>query len=195
MPVLGDQLLHLSIGVGAGPGHMFGNVGDLSPGHQAKLVTQVIHVLIVLIVGQTDGVGSHLPDDGHILRHHGGGQGAAHTLPVLVPGDTVKRVGYIIEQEASLGVEGDGPAAEGEADLILHFAVFHQLSGQRIQERVLHSVPLVGLDDGKICIQSLSGGDDPAGGPFRNGITNHVRPTAHPGEGVNQGVVPLHGYR
>ena len=54
--VLVDELLHLADGVGAAIGQVLGDVGDLSPDHHAVLVTEVVEVLVVLVVGQSDGV-------------------------------------------------------------------------------------------------------------------------------------------
>ena len=83
---------------------MLGNIGDLRPDHHAVLVTEVVEILVVLVVGQPDGVRTQLPDEGHILVVHRAGDGVAHALTVLMAGDAVERVGTAIEEEAVLGV-------------------------------------------------------------------------------------------
>ena len=90
--VLDDQLFHLIDGVLPAARHMLGDVGYLRPDDHAVSVTQVVEVLIVLVVGQTDGVGTDLPDQRHVLIVVRPGQGVADALAVLVAGNTVEGI-------------------------------------------------------------------------------------------------------
>ena len=76
------------------------------------MITQVIKILVVLVVGQTDGVGAHLPNNGYVLLVHRRSQGVARARPVLVPGYAPQGIGPAVEEEAFLGVNAEGAAAE-----------------------------------------------------------------------------------
>ena len=139
--VLDDELLHLAQGVGPAVMHVHGDVGDLGPDHQALLVAEVVEGLGVLIVGQPDGIGTHLEDQGQVLLHHLFGDGNAHPLAVLVTGDAPQRVGAPVEEETLLRVNLEFAAAEADR---LAFAVV-QRSGESVEVGVIQTVPQVGV--------------------------------------------------
>ena len=90
--VLNDQLLHLGDGVLAAAGHMLGDVGDLRPDDQTLFVTQIVEILIVLVVSQTDGGCTDLHDEVDVLLMMLGEQGVTHAPSVLMAGHTAQGV-------------------------------------------------------------------------------------------------------
>ena len=74
---LGHKLGHLADGVFPAAGHVLGDIGDLRPDDQARLVAQVIEILVVLVMGQPDGGGAHLQDQLHVFFVVFGQQGVA----------------------------------------------------------------------------------------------------------------------
>lgn len=78
--VLDNEFLHLVQGVGPAVVHVHGDVGNLGPDHKALLIAEVIEGLGVLVVGQPDGIGTHLQDQGQVLLHHLCGDGIAPLL-------------------------------------------------------------------------------------------------------------------
>ena len=77
----------------------------------------------MLVVGQTDGVGTQLPDEGHILIVHLAGDGVAHALAVLMAGDAVERIGTAIEEEAVPRVHREGVQTHEGGNFVHHGAV------------------------------------------------------------------------
>ena len=161
--VLVDELLHLADGVGAAIGQVLGDVGDLSPDHHAVPVTEVVEVLVVLVVGQPDGVGTQLPDEGHILVVHLAGDGVAHALAVLMAGDAVERIGTAIEEEAVPGVHREGAQTHAGGNFVHHGAVAAQADDTGVEIGVLHAVPEVGSVQVELSVCALSPGHDAAG--------------------------------
>ena len=161
--VLVDELLHLADGVGAAIGQVLGDVGDLSPDHHAVLIAQVVEVLVVLVMGQPDGVGTQLPDEGHILIVHLAGDGVAHTLAVLMAGDAVERVRASIEEEAFLGVYPEAPDAHAGGNGVHHFPALLEFHHAGVEVGVLHAVPEVGSVQVELSVCALSPGHDASG--------------------------------
>ena len=139
--VLDDEFLHLAQGVGPAVMHVHGDVGNLGPDHQALLIAEVVEGLGVLIVGQPDGIGTHLEDQGQVLLHHLFRDGNTHPLAVLVAGDAPQRVGPAIEEETLLRVNLEFAAAKADR---LAFAVV-QRSGEGVEVGVIQTVPQVGV--------------------------------------------------
>lgn len=75
--ILDNQLGHLADGIGVSGLHMPGDIGDLRPDDHARLVTEIVEILRVLIVSQTHRVRSHLQHDLQILPVHLGRDGVA----------------------------------------------------------------------------------------------------------------------
>ena len=143
--VLDDQLFHLGQGVGTAVGHVHGDVGNLCPDDKALFITQVVEILCVLIVSQTDGVGPDLQNDGNILLHHFVCQGIARTLAVLMAGNATQRIAAAIQDKALLGVKLKFPAAEPGGS----FLAVVQLGGNGVKEGVLHAIPQMGIVQGE----------------------------------------------
>ena len=142
--VLVDELLHLADGVFPAIGQMLGDVGDLCPDHHAVLVAQVVEILVVLVVGQPDGVGTQLPDQRHVLIVHLPGDGIAQTLAVLMAGHTVKGIGPAVEEEALLCIHREAAQAHPGGHFVHRLAVLQQTNHTGVQVGVLHAVPQVG---------------------------------------------------
>ena len=84
--ILDNQFLHLAYGVRSSIGHMFGNIRDFRPDHQAGLVAQIVEILIVLVMGEADRIGPNLTDELHVLLMVLLRDGIAQSLPVLMAG-------------------------------------------------------------------------------------------------------------
>ena len=100
--VLEDQLGELAFGVfqNAVVAVRHGQHGDLGPDHKAFFVTQVIEILRVLVVRKAHCIGPQLLEDGHVLIQLSTGEGAAHSLAVLVLSDAVQPQMLAVEGEA-----------------------------------------------------------------------------------------------
>ena len=116
--VLHNQIRHLVVRVPAAVFHVLCDIGNFRPDDQTVLIAQVVETLCVLIVGQTNGVGAHLPQQGQILLVFGVGQGAAQALAILMPGCTAQTAGSAVEEKALPRVKGDGAAAKAGANRI-----------------------------------------------------------------------------
>ena len=102
VPVLQDQLSELAFCVleHTVVGVRHGQHGDLGPDHKAFFVTQVIEILRVLVVRKAHCIGPQLLEDGHVLIQLSTGEGAAHSLAVLVLSDAVQPQMLAVEGEA-----------------------------------------------------------------------------------------------
>ncbi len=94
--ILCDQLPHLGEGIFPAVFHMHGNVGNFRPGDDTIFIAEVVEFLRVLIMRQTNRVGTDFPDQRHVLPVHIRGQGIPHTQAVLVTRDAAKRIGAVI---------------------------------------------------------------------------------------------------
>ena len=137
--ILGDKLLHLGKRVGAGFGHMLGNIGDLRPCHKTVFVAQVIEILRVLVVRQAHRVGTHVADDLHILLMLGRGEGIAKPCAVLMARRSDQTDGFTVEPKAAVGAELDFAAAEPHG----HGVPTRQGHRRMVQIGVSHAVPQV----------------------------------------------------
>ena len=137
---LGDQFLHLADGVAVGIGHVAGDVGDLRPDHHAALVAEVIEILVVLVVGQTDGVGTHLTDEIHILQMVLLQQGITDSPPILMTADTPQGILPSVQNKAPLRMNLKAAAAKPGGDSVQRFAV-SQNHGFGGVELPVHPVP------------------------------------------------------
>ena len=156
--ILEDQLFHLGQGVGTAVGHVHGDVGDLCPDNKTLFITQVVEILCVLVVGQTDGVGTHFQNEGHVLLHHFVGQGNAGPLAVLMAGNAPQGIAAAIQDKALLGVKLKFPAAEAGGS----FLAVAQPGGNGVKERVLHAIPQMGIVQGEnsLCSAVFHRGSD-----------------------------------
>ena len=89
--VLGNQLSHLADGIVISflARNKSGNKRNLCPQSKSGMVAQIIEILIMLIVSQTDGVGTQLFDDRHVFFVVCFGNCPAFVQTVLVAGNTV----------------------------------------------------------------------------------------------------------
>ena len=65
--ILYYKLLHLGNRILSAARHMRRNIRDLSPDHKPFLVTQIIKILVVLVVSETDRRSAKLTDQLYIL--------------------------------------------------------------------------------------------------------------------------------
>ena len=151
--VLVDQLFHLADGVFPTVRQMLGDIGDLCPDHHAVLVAQVVEILVVLVVCQTDGVCTQLPDQRHILVVHLVGDGIAQTLAVLMAGNAVKRIRLAVEEKALFCIHREAAQPHLGGHFVHRLAVLHQTNHAGVQVGVLHAVPQVGSIqmEGSLC--------------------------------------------
>ena len=144
--VLDDQLGHLVTAVLVSGGVLLKDAdeGDLSPDGEAQLVTCVVEVLAVLIVGQTDGVGTQLLDEHGILVVILSGQGVALVQTILMASHAAQRGGHAVDGEAV--VRGHSIAADTHVgvDLIKGLVVLLQAGGHGVQVGLVHA-PQLGI--------------------------------------------------
>ena len=173
--VLGNQLLHLADGVLTAGGHMLGNVGNFSPDHQTLFIAQIVEILIVLIVCQTDGGAAHLADQLHILLVMGGKQRVADAQTILMTADTAQGVLLTVEDEAVFGIDFVAAAAEAGGHIVDHFAIVQKLCLDGIQVWILAAVPQMGILDAE---DNLFGGGFPGAQhlafPVHQGVTDQL---------------------
>ena len=98
-------------------------------------------MLCVLIVGQPDGVGPDLQNEGNVLLHHFVGQGNARVFAVLMAGNATQRVAASIQEKALLGVNLKFPAAKAGRC----FLAVVQFRRYGIEEGVINTIPQVGM--------------------------------------------------
>jgi nickel-dependent lactate racemase len=102
-------------GVGQGA---LGIERDLGPDGDAGPVAEVVHVLVVLIVGQADGGDTELLEQRQVPLMVLGGQRRALALEVVVPADPSERVRATVELGPLVGVHLEGAQSEQELDLV-----------------------------------------------------------------------------
>ena len=124
---------------------MLGNIGDFSPDHHAIFIAEVVEILVVLVMGQTDGVAAHLLHERHILLVHFTGNGIAQTLAVLMAGGAVEGVAAPVQEEALPGVNAEAADTEPGANLVHGLTVYGQGGHSGVQIGVFHPVPQVGV--------------------------------------------------
>ena len=181
--VLHDQLFHLADGVLPPGGHVLGDVGDLRPDDHAVFVAQIVEVLVVLVVGQPDGVGADLPDQGHILLVVGAAQRVADSLAVLMAGNAVQRITPPVEEETLLRVHAEGAHTEPAADLVHHRAVFHKADRRPVEVGVGHAVPQVHVRNAQGHVRAFAPGHLAAFGVGEDHLhlrAGRVVPAFHP---------------
>ena len=139
--VLDDQFFHLGQRVGAPIVHVHRDVGNFRPNYDTLFVAQVVERLRVLVVGKTDGVGTHFQNQRHILFHHLFGDGNARALAVLMTGDAAQGILTPVQDKALLRVNLKLAAAEAGS---LGFAVVQPRS-HGVEIRVIKTVPQAGM--------------------------------------------------
>ena len=165
--VLDDQFGHLLDGVFLTVGKVGGDVGNFSPENQTLFITQVVEIPVVLIVGQSDGGETAFHDHVHILCMVLGQQSIAQSQTVLMAGHTPQGIFFAVEDEAVVGIDDVGTAAEAGRNGV---AVF-QSDGGGIQVRILSCLPLVNVFDDKTGLGVGGGG---LGNHCAFGIGNHI---------------------
>ena len=139
--VLNDQLCHLADGVLPAIGHVRGNIGNFRPDHQSALIAQIIENLAVLIMRQTDGVGTEFADQVDVFLVMLPFQGIADFRPVLVAAHTAQRIRLSVENEALLRINPIGTHAEARADLILELIIHKHAHSHGVEIRILPALP------------------------------------------------------
>lgn len=121
--LLENKLPHLLDGVLIAVFEMLGDVGNLRPHNHAFLVAEIVEEIVMLIMGEADGVGTDFLDHRHILNVILPGDGVSFSEPILMSGDAAKRIGTAVEEKALLAVKGEGPEAETAGNLVQDGAV------------------------------------------------------------------------
>ena len=163
--VLRHQLPHLGEGVLPAVRHVPGDVGNLRPDDQAPLVAQVVEHLVVLVVGQADGVRAHLADQVNVLPVMLGLQRVADAGAILVAAHAPQGIGLPVEEEALLRVDAEGAAAEADAARVQHVRAVPQFGMAGVQVGILPPVPQMHMLDGQHGL-ALAGGH----GGIRHGL-------------------------
>ena len=157
--ILDDQLLHLADCIFPAIRHMFGNIGNFRPDDHACLITQVVEILVMLVMGQTDGIGADLPDQGHVGIVVLLMQGISDALPVLMAADTPQGIAAAVEEKALLRIHMEIPGTETGGDRIHLLAVYRQHGLAGIEEGIFQSVPQVHIPNLDIRVGTLADGN------------------------------------
>ena len=155
--VLGDQLLHLADGILATIRHMLRDIGNFRPNHQAGLITQIIEILIVLIVSQTDSSSAYLADQRNVLCMVFFAQRVTLFPAILVTGNATQGVLLAIENEALIGINLIAAATETGRNRINYSAIFQQLCLCSIQVGILAAVPLMDIPNKELHLVAHGG--------------------------------------
>ena len=134
---LGDQFPHLAESILPPVCHMHGDIGDLGPDNDAVFIAEIVELLCVLIMGQPQGVGAQLPDDGHVGRMVFIRQGVPPALEILVAAHTAQRIAAPVEEKALFGIAGKDAAAKTAR----HFVAGGQFCRSRVEPGIVHAVP------------------------------------------------------
>ena len=96
MLILNDQFLHLRYRIFSSIYKMLGNIRNLCPHDHSGLITQIIKILIMLVMRQTDTVCSDFTDQRHIFVMVLCCDRISYLFPILMTGYPVKRIGSSI---------------------------------------------------------------------------------------------------
>ena len=140
---------------------MAGDVRNFGPHHLAILVAQVIEVLIVLIMGQTNGGSAHFTDQLHIFFMMLREQGVTDAQPVLMAADTAEGIFLAVENEASVGIHLIVTAAESGGYTVKRCFITDQCGGSAVEVGILSSVPQMCILDNEagFGVRAHSGGN------------------------------------
>ena len=142
--VLDDQLGHLAAAVCVGilAGFEHADERNLGPNGKTDGVAGVIEILTVLVVGQTNGVGTDFLDHLGILVMVVNAQSVAFVQAVLMAGNTAQRGGHAIDGKAA--VRGDGVAAHTniDAQIVIGFIAALQAGNYGVQVGLVHAPQL-----------------------------------------------------
>ena len=105
---------------------MLGNIWDLCPYDHAFLIAQIIEVLIMLIMCQTNSVGSDLLDQFHIALVLFFWNGIANAFEILMTGNPMEWIRLTIQIKSLIRIYGKGTHAKALGDLIYGFPMKKQ---------------------------------------------------------------------
>ena len=144
--ILHDQFGHLGEGVFPPAVHMHRDVGDLGPNDKTVFIAEVVEILGVLVVGQTQRVGPQFL----MMAMSSSIMAGVSALPAPLRSwwrETPRqRIAAAVEQEALLRVDLKFPAAEPGADRV----PAGQTGGGRVEVGVVEAVPEVHVLDRKV---------------------------------------------
>ena len=147
--VLSYKLLHLRDSVLAAGGHMLGDIGDLCPDHKTLFIAEIIEILVVLIVSETDGGCANLHDIVNVLCVMLGKERVTNAPSVLVAGYAAERIFLTVEDKAVFGIDLEGTAAEAGANVIKNGLTLNDLYLTAVEVRILTAVPEVNVLKGE----------------------------------------------
>ena len=132
--VLQNQLPHLTeqVFVGGRVGNVQANKGNLRPYNHSLAVAKLVEKRVVLVVRQTDRVGTDFTNHRHIFQMFLLGDAPAHILTVLVTADAVQRIRPPVEEKSLVGGDGIAAEAEGISQHINGGAILVQGGGSRV---------------------------------------------------------------
>ena len=139
--ILRDQLLHLADGIGATARHMTGDIGNLRPDDKTLFVAQIVEILVVLVVRQTNGGRPHLHDEVNILLVMLGQQRVTHAPSVLVTGHAAQGILLTVQDKAVFGVNFKGATAKARANGVNLLPALHEARLAAVQVGVAAAVP------------------------------------------------------
>lgn len=201
MVVLHDEFGHLADGVRASGRHVAGDIRDFGPYDDAVPVAQIIEVLVVLIVGESYRVRTHLADQRHILVVLAIAQCVADAGAVLMACDGVERVGASVEYEPAAWIDTECAHAERYGHLVHDGAVAARRVGVMIMVTAVDVA--VTLDANTLTHMSIAtmqpriiaAGSVVAGGRLAATVTDQRNPRRIPVGVIHPIPQPHVGYR
>ena len=143
--ILCDQLFHLGNSIFPSCVHMIRDIRNLCPDYKTFLIAQIIEILIMLIMCQTDGCSTHLTDQFDIFFVMFREQCISQTPAVLMAGYTTQRIAFSIQNEAFIRINFKSTAAKTCAYSIQNFFALFQRNFCSIQIGIFSSIPQMNL--------------------------------------------------
>ena len=135
---------------------MLGDIWNLSPYYHSISVAELVEVLVMLIVGKSDGVGSNFSNKGHILFVVFLCYCVTFSDSVLMAANSSQWILFSVEDETSLGINGEASEADFSFHSVQDFILFQKLYLYCVEIRILSSVPEMRGRNRKLYLSLLS---------------------------------------
>ncbi len=150
--VLRYQFSHLRNGIVISGIHVFGNIRNFRPDNQPVFITKIIKILVMLIMGQTNGCGPNFLNQLHVFPVMFRQQCITNALAVLVPGYTVQRIWLSVQIKAII-LRNFKRAATKPGGYSVNYAMrgTHQVCRSSVKVWIFTAVPQVYLWNADFC--------------------------------------------
>ena len=122
---------------------MTGNIRNFRPDHQTSLIAQIVKILIVLIVRQTNSRRAHFANQIHILVVVFREERVADPQSVLVTGYAAQGIFFAVQNKSAFGIYFKTTATETGTNRVYRFATANNLHFATIQIRIFATIPKV----------------------------------------------------